>query len=104
DADQAACDSDNAGVKAAIDQLRSVGIATVIASGNEALTGAMDAPGCISTAVAVGSVNTGAGDTGSFPTGQVSSFSNSTGMVDLLAPGYLINSSVPGGLFGTKAG
>lgn len=33
--DQATCDNDNLARKAAIDNLRSVGIATVIASGNE---------------------------------------------------------------------
>ena len=32
---QSQCDSDNASLKAAIDQLRSVGIATVVASGND---------------------------------------------------------------------
>lgn len=80
------CDSDSR--KAIIDQLASVGIATAIASGNDGFTNSVGAPGCISTAVTVGS--TTKQDT-------VSSFSNSASMVDLLAPGSAINSSVTSG-------
>jgi subtilisin family serine protease len=46
------CESDSR--KAIIDQLRSVGIATVIASGNFGDTNAISAPACIPTAVSVG--------------------------------------------------
>jgi subtilisin len=77
------CDSDSR--KAIIDNLASVGIATVISSGNNGFTNAVGGPGCISTAVTVGS--TTKQDT-------VSSFSNSAPMVDLLAPGSDITSSV----------
>jgi subtilisin family serine protease len=79
------CDSDSR--KAVIDQLRTDGVATVIASGNDGFTDAVGAPGCISTAVTVGSTT---------KSDVVSSFSNSASMVDLLAPGSSINSSVPG--------
>jgi subtilisin len=82
------CDTDPR--KAAIDNLRSAGIATIIASGNNGFTNSMSAPGCISSAVSVGS--TTKSDT-------LSSFSNSASFLSLLAPGESINSSVPGGGF-----
>jgi subtilisin family serine protease len=88
-----ACDDQPA--KAAIDLLRSAGIATVIASGNESLTSAIGAPACISTAISVGS-------TTKFDT--VSSFSNSAQILDLLAPGSDINSAVPGAGFESLSG
>lgn len=79
------CDADSR--KPAIDQLRALGIATVIASGNDGFTDAVSSPGCISTAVTVGS-------TSKFDV--ISGFSNSSAVVDLLAPGSSIQSSVPG--------
>ena len=87
------CDGDLR--KASIDDLASQNIAVAIASGNEGFIDAVGAPGCISTAVTVGST------TGS---DTISSFSNSASMVDLLAPGSSINSSVTGGSFGRKSG
>ena len=51
-----ACDAD--AVKPAIDQLRSVGIATVIAAGNEGQSNAVGYPGCISSSVTVGATST----------------------------------------------
>jgi subtilisin family serine protease len=89
------CDSSEAMRKAAIDNLRSVGIVTVIASGNEGFTDGLGAPACISTAVSVG--NTTKSD-------AVSSSSNSATFLSLLAPGSSVNSSVPGGGFGLKSG
>lgn len=87
-----ACDSDegNGALKTAIDNLRSAGIATVIASGNDGWNGHISSPGCISTAVTVGS---------STKADAVSSFSNHSNLVDVLAPGSSINSSVMGGGF-----
>ncbi|MBX3326817.1 MAG: S8 family serine peptidase [Nitrospira sp.] len=82
------CDGDSR--KTVIDQLRAAGVATVIASGNDGFTDAVGAPGCISTAVTVGSSTKSDG---------ISGFSNSAPMVDLLAPGSSINSSVSGGGF-----
>ena len=93
------CDGDPR--KAAIDNLRSVGIATVISSGNDGFTNAIGAPGCISTAVSVGS--TGDGSSGA-TLNAVSSFSNSASFLNLLAPGAVINSSVPGGGFSNFTG
>jgi subtilisin family serine protease len=93
---QPACDSAQSGTgrKAAIDLLRSVGIATVAASGNDGFTDSMNAPGCISSAVSVGSAGDGSGGV---VTDTVSAFSNSAPFLSLLAPGQWINSSVPGG-------
>jgi len=89
------CDSEQAATKAAIDNLRSVGIATVIASGNEGFTDGLGAPACISTAVSVGSTT---------KSDAVWSFSNSATFLALLAPGSSITSSVPGGSFAVGSG
>ncbi len=87
------CDGDAR--KPIIDNLRSVRIPTVIASGNDGFTNAVGAPGCISTAITVGSTGN---------TDQVSLFSNSSSVVDLFAPGEDITSSVPGGGFASFDG
>jgi subtilisin len=90
------CDGDSR--KPAIDTLRSFGIATVIAAGNNGFANAVSFPSCISTAITVGST------TDVFPE-TVSSFSNSSPLVELLAPGSNITSSVPGvGTFATFSG
>jgi subtilisin len=91
---QTACDSEQAARKTMIDQLRSAGIPTIAASGNNGFPAAMGAPACISTAVSVGAV-----DDGSFGTvaDAVSDFSNGAPFLTLLAPGRWITSSVPGG-------
>lgn len=93
--DQATCDANNAAEKSAIDTLRSVGIATVISSGNNGSTDGISSPACISTAVSVGSTKDGSN--GATPVDTVSSFSNSASFLNLLAPGEWITSSVPGG-------
>ena len=87
------CDSDAR--KAIIDNLRSVGIATVISSGNDGYTDATGAPGCISTAVTVGATT---------KSDVVATYSNSASFVDVLAPGSSINSSIPGGGFSNMSG
>ena len=84
------CDSTQASRKAIIDSLRSVGIATVIATGNNGYTDSVGAPACISSAISVGATTDG---------DAVASFSNSASFVNLLAPGSSINSSVIGGGF-----
>lgn len=94
------CDDLLPDMKAAIDNLRSVGVATVISTGNQGFTDGISFPGCISSAVSVGST-----DDGTFGTvDTVSSFSNSSSIVDLLAPGQTITSSIPGGGFGNMSG
>lgn len=93
------CDGDPR--KLPIDNLSSVGIATVIASGNDGFGDSLNAPACISTAVSVAST-----DDGSFGTtvDAVSFFSNTAAFLSLLAPGQWINSSVPGGGFANARG
>ncbi len=85
------CDSTEAARKAAIDNLRSVKIASAISSGNSGYTNSMGAPGCISSAVSVGSTDDGSSGVG---LDVVSSFSNSASFLNLLAPGRWILSSV----------
>ncbi len=85
-----ACDADNGAMKSAIDNLRSVGIASVIAAGNSSYTNALSFPACISTSVSVGA--TTKSDT-------ISWFSNSVAFISILAPGEGLSSCVPGGGF-----
>ena len=87
------CDSDAS--KPMIDNLRSAGIATVIASGNDGYVDSMSSPACVSSAVSVGSTT---------KADAVSGFSNSASFLSLLAPGSGINSSVPGGGFASFSG
>ena len=87
-----ACDSDSR--KAAIDNLRAAGIATVIASGNDGYRDRMSAPGCISSAISVGATD---------DADNVASFSNIAPFIDLVAPGVSIFAAVPDGA-GTKQG
>lgn len=94
--DQAICDAENSGTKAAIDQLRSVNIATIIATGNDFFDNGISEPGCISTAVAVGSI--------SDSQLKISYFSNTHPMMDLLGSGQSINSSIPTNTFANLSG
>ena len=82
--------------KAAMDNLRGVGIATVIASGNEESSRGIGFPACISTGISVGSTDINSGQA---IRDSVSFFSNSAPLLDLLAPGGSITTSVPGGGF-----
>ena len=83
-------------MKTAIDNLRSVNIATAIASGNDDYTNAVSLPACISTAITVGATNN---------SDAVADFSNSSAQVDLYAPGVsVLYASVPGGGYGYKSG
>jgi len=83
---------DNDARKAVIDNLRSAGIATIVASGNGGYRDSMSAPACISSAISVGAT---------MNSNTVAFFSNVAPFIDLLAPGMAIVSSVPGG--GTAA-
>src|SRR5215475_10872343 len=87
------CDGDP--TKAIIDNLRSVGIATAVAAGNNGSTNSVSAPGCISTAVSVGATT---------KSDVIASYSNMASFVSLLAPGSSIYSSITGGAFGTASG
>lgn len=91
------CDADAnyAAEKTAIDTLRGAGIATVIASGNGGYANALAAPACISTAISVGATT---------KADAVDSYSNSASILNILAPGSAIYSSVPGGGFASMSG
>jgi alpha-tubulin suppressor-like RCC1 family protein len=82
------CDTRDATMKAAIDQLRSVGIVTIASAGNSGWDDGVGSPACISTAVGIGAIDDA--------TGARASFSNIGTSVDLLAPGAGIYSSYPG--------
>jgi subtilisin family serine protease len=83
----ATCDSTASSYKTAIDNLRSVNVATVIASGNSGWTDGISSPACVSTAISVGAT--------SKTSETVASYSNSASFLSLLAPGSGINSSIP---------
>ena len=95
------CDSDFPAVKAAMDNLRAVGIAPIAASGNSGFGTDINSPACISSVVSVGSTD-GFGD--ETMREEVSDFSNSSPSLDLLAPGRGITTSVPGDDFASFNG
>ncbi len=86
-----------------INDFRTLGVATVVATGNNSNSGAIARPACVSSAIAVGSSTSG---TLVRTEDEVSSFSNSVPinlngvnangdrLIDLLAPGEVIMSSV----------
>ena len=82
------CDSLQPAGKALIDNLSSVGIATVASSGNDGFSDALVAPACISTAVSVGATT---------KADAVWPLSDSASFLSLLAPGASIVSFGPGG-------
>ncbi|WP_234439674.1 MULTISPECIES: proprotein convertase P-domain-containing protein [Streptomyces] len=88
-----ACDTDPR--KSVIDSLYSVGVATVVAAGNNGYGDAVNAPGCVPSAVTVGATT---------DDDQVASFSNRGPLLDLMAPGTSVVSSVPGGGYAAKNG
>ena len=93
-----ACDGSQPAMTRAIDTLLRLGVVTVAASGNDGLVEAVASPACISTALAVGA-------TASTPTSDdVTTWSNSSAMLDLLAPGFRIRSSYPGSTEATLSG
>ncbi|MDO0914525.1 proprotein convertase P-domain-containing protein [Streptomyces sp. DT2A-34] len=88
-----ACTSDPR--KYIIDALLTEGVATVAAAGNNGYSDAVNAPGCVASAVTVGSTT---------DDDQLSTFTNRGPLLDLLAPGTSIVSSVPGGAYASKNG
>ena len=89
----APCDTDP--VKPAIDNLRSIGVASVVAAGNNYSGSELSTPACISSAISVGSTD---------KSNNVSLFSNVAPFMSLFAPGDSITSSVPGGGFQVLSG
>jgi hypothetical protein len=95
------CDDFHPMMTAAIENLKAAGVATVVSSGNDGFVDALTFPACISHAVSVGATSDGSGNVAA---DQVMAFSNSAFFLSLLAPGYLINSSEPGGAFANLFG
>ena len=89
------CDTYQGAYKAAVDNLRTVGIPTVIAAGNDSFRDEISSPACISSAISVGSTT---------DSDAISSFSNIASIVSLLAPGTGIESSVTGNGFSSWSG
>lgn len=80
------CDANNAELTSIIDNLKSAGIATVIAAGNDGSCYGINTPACITSAIAVGA---------STDADQRESYSNfATGMLDIYAPGSGVCSAV----------
>jgi subtilisin family serine protease len=88
------CDDETPAFTRIVQKLRRAQTATVIAAGNNGFDGSISSPACVSAAFAVGSTT---------KEDAISSFSNHSELVDVLAPGSLITAAVPGGL-GTKSG
>src|SRR5215468_320690 len=89
----AACDDEP--YKPFIDNLRAVGIATVVASGNDGATAQLSAPACVSSAVSVSATT---------KDDQVASYSNVAPFLSLFAPGDEIISSYPDSQFAIASG
>ncbi|WP_248958793.1 S8 family peptidase [Sphaerisporangium perillae] len=81
--------------KTVIDGLRTAGVATVVAAGNDGSESGVNWPGCTSSAVTVGA--TADDDT-------VAGFSNRGKLLDLFAPGVDIDSSVPDDAYAAFSG
>ncbi len=89
------CDIGYSTLTTAIAKLRDVGIATIVSSGNRGYDDAIGAPACISHAISVGATD---------KSDNIASFSNSANILDLLAPGVGIKSTVPGGSYAYMSG
>ncbi|MEN9710829.1 MAG: hypothetical protein RL441_821 [Actinomycetota bacterium] len=80
------CLTQNAAYETAFAGLIGVGVAPVVAAGNDSNQTTIAPPACVPSAISVGSTN--AND-------SVSIFSNVSATTDLMAPGNLVGSSVP---------
>jgi subtilisin family serine protease len=83
--EQAACDAYVAPFTTAAANLRAAGIAVVAASGNDDATNGLTWPACVSTVISVGSTRTS--------NDAVSTFTNTSAALDLLAPGQQITAA-----------
>jgi subtilisin family serine protease len=105
--DQATCDATNAPIKAIIDTLRSVNIPTIVASGNDGFIDSIAAPACLSSAISVGATfslpnynnNCAGNNNGISSIDSILCESDSVSFLNLLAPGAVITSSIPGGTY-----
>jgi subtilisin family serine protease len=90
-----ACDAEDPALQAVVAQLRTAGIATIAATGNEGFTGGIGRPACLSSVIAVGSADA---------VGVAERSNNHPTLTDLLAPGEAIRSSVLAGGYGVASG
>ena len=79
---------DDSPIKPTMDWLRTLGVSSVVSSGNTSSSDSVSSPACISTALTVGATT---------KADAIALFSNSNAIVDIVAPGVAINSSIPGG-------
>lgn len=91
------CDADPeaAALKDQFDALLGAGVAPVVAAGNAGRSDAVASPACVSSAVAVGATT---------DSDQVATFSGRGELLDLLAPGVRVTSSVPDGAYRSLSG
>jgi alpha-tubulin suppressor-like RCC1 family protein len=91
------CDAEQPALADAVSLLRSVGIATVAAAGNNGSSTSLPSPACLTGVISVGASCTRA-DAGFCigGTDTAAGFSNVPPWLDLLAPGTEITSSIPG--------
>jgi subtilisin len=89
------CDDVAPAVKAVVDNLRAASIVTVVASGNSGSSTGISAPACVSNVVSVGATT---------DANVIADFSNSSPLIDLLAPGVAITSSIPGSTYSVQEG
>lgn len=78
-----------------VSNLRSAGIATIVAAGNDGFANALSEPACVPGVISVGATDNN---------DVVPQFSNSASFLDFLAPGDPVLSSVPGGGFAFMSG
>ena len=93
----ASCDSKFPSLKLAVEELRNVGIATVVAAGNDSWTDGVGAPACLTDVVVASALSDGSG------VDQRASYANVGPQDDLFAPGTL-RSSVPCNVYDTFQG
>lgn len=98
--DQPSCDASVPGYRAIVENLKTAGIATIAAAGNEGFGDGLGYPACLSNVVSVGAVD---------KHDQVANFSNSAPFLTLLAPGVDIESStsatpISNALYGQQSG
>lgn len=89
------CEGSMGSLATAISNLKSVGIASVAASGNDGFDDGMGTPACIGDAISVGATT---------KADAVAGYSNHASFLDVLAPGSSIYAPVQGGGYGTKSG
>jgi subtilisin family serine protease len=115
-ANQATCNTSNAGYLTAFSSLNTLGIAVFVSTGNDASTTSISSPGCVSGAIGVGSVGDStfsiifSSCTDSGQVDKVSCYSNTTAtqgtdeLVDILAPGCQITAEWNNGGLNTICG